>query len=272
VTSTNAQYRVAEHAVGMEGDNAVDVAEATFNLLVQGPAPLSLDGGDLGHGLPDRPIDLVELRTILLHPATDYPARDVVWAELVHRARENGATWVVGCLGIALPGLKAVLKRATWADNGQDRQRVDEAAAALVSGFYEGLLTIDTGRKAIGPRLLLRARKAAHRALGNGSVGTPVEPLALAQTIRPTATQRPTGHVDLVLAAAVQHGVISRLDASIIGTTRFENVDPRLVANQLGVGYEALMKRRRRAERRLATAIESGELGQVSDLMSSPGL
>ncbi|WP_329521867.1 hypothetical protein [Spirillospora sp. NBC_01491] len=43
------------------------------------------------------------------------------------------------------------------------------------------------------------------------------------------------------------------------------------MADELGLSYEALMKRRRRAEHRLATAITSGDLGHASELMSNPG-
>jgi hypothetical protein len=193
-----------------------------------------------------------------------------VWAALVHHARQDGSAWVVGCLGVALPGLKAALARISKPGR-QDPHRIDEAAAAMVSAFYEGLLNIDTARKAIGPRLLLRARKAGHRACANEPLHSPVDPLTLAQTERTTVTQRAAGHVDLLLAQAVQGGIITRLDASIIGSTRFEDIDARQVADRLGLSYEALMKRRRRAERKLAEAILTGDLHQINGLMSNPG-
>jgi hypothetical protein len=251
--------------------NAIDIAGTSFNLLVQGPSPLCMDGAKIGHGLPARPISLIELRAILLHPATGYAARDRMWAELVVRARHEGPAWVVGCLGIALPGLKAALARVTLGCGWQEPHRIDEAAAAMVSAFYQGLLNIDIDRQAIGPRLLLRARKAAYGACTNSSPHIPATPESIAETVLPTATQRPSGHVDLLLAEAVRQGIISRFEASIIGTTRFEDVDARQVADELGLGYEALMKRRRRAERRLAEAIRAGDLYEISDLMSSPG-
>ncbi|MEO3827368.1 hypothetical protein [Actinomadura sp. B10D3] len=251
--------------------NAIDAVEASFGLLVQGPSPLCVDGAEIGHGLPARSIGLREMRAILLHPSTGYAARDAVWAQLVSRARHDGPAWVVGCLGIALPGLKATLARVTSGCGWQEPHRIDEAAAAMVSAFHQGLLTIDIDRKAIGPRLLLRARKAAYGAGTNGSPLMQVAPESMAETVLPPVTQRPAGHVDLVLAEAVRQGVLSRFEASVIGVTRFEDVDPRQLAEQLGTGYEALMKRRRRAERRLGEAIQAGDLAEISELMSNPG-
>jgi hypothetical protein len=167
--------------------------------------------------------------------------------------------------------LKAALARVTSGCGWQEPQRIDEAAAAMVSAFYHGLLTIDIDREAIGPRLLLRARKAAYGSGSNGSPHMPAPPESIAETVLPPVTQRPAGHVDLLLAEAVRQGVLSRFEASIIGATRFEDVDARRLAGELGVGYEALMKRRRRAECRLAEAIRAGDLVEIIELMSNPG-
>src|SRR6266508_4121751 len=48
--------------------SSFDTLETCFRLLTSGPAPLTLDGRHVGHGLPARPIPLGELRVLLQHP------------------------------------------------------------------------------------------------------------------------------------------------------------------------------------------------------------
>src|SRR5256885_8077261 len=89
-----------------EQDSPLDVAEAAFDALVSGPAPLSLDGSRIGQGLPPRRIRLDRLRTLLLDPATGWRTRDSAWAELVRRSRDGGPSWIVGAVGVAIPVLR----------------------------------------------------------------------------------------------------------------------------------------------------------------------
>ncbi len=63
-----------------------DRVETSFRLLTTGPRPLALDGRQVGHGLPARPIPLDELRARLLHPSTSFAARDAAMAVLLARA------------------------------------------------------------------------------------------------------------------------------------------------------------------------------------------
>src|SRR6266487_2298133 len=49
--------------------SSFDTLETCFRLLTSGPAPLTLDGRHVGHGLPARSIPLGELRVLLQHPA-----------------------------------------------------------------------------------------------------------------------------------------------------------------------------------------------------------
>jgi hypothetical protein len=56
------------------------------------------------------------------------------------------------------------------------------------------------------------------------------------------------GHPDLVLAEAVGAGVITAAEAELIGATRLEGIPLKALAAELQTPYDALQKRRRRAE------------------------
>jgi hypothetical protein len=59
---------------------------------------------------------------------------------------------------------------------------------------------------------------------------------------------------------AVAKGVLSPLQAELIGRSRLEDLTLKDAAAELGVGYEAACKARRRGEARLVAAIASGEV------------
>ncbi|WP_242909647.1 hypothetical protein [Actinomadura terrae] len=257
--------------VDAEPGHVLDVAETTFDLLTRGPAPLSLDGAALGHGLPTRTIALDELRAIMLHPSTGHDARDAVWRELAQRARREGAPWVMGCVGIALPGLKAIVRDRLRHLHGEPRVDTSQVAGDLLSAFHEALHRIDLDRPRIAQRLLWRSAKSVQRAYRWHARVIPVDPCALAE-IEHAATP-PDDHVDLLLDSAVRQGVVSATDAEIIIMTRLEGMDTGRLAELLDMTYEALMKRRSRAEKRLVAAMRDGGLrDDFASLMSRPGV
>jgi hypothetical protein len=78
----------------LPGDpSPLDTLDHAFRLLASEPTPLTLHGGAVGRGLPARPIPLLELRSMLLHPSTGFAARHpVVEAhEMVERADHIGS-------------------------------------------------------------------------------------------------------------------------------------------------------------------------------------
>src|SRR5689334_12682121 len=83
----------------------LDAAQRAFDLLVCPPAPLAFDGRGFP-GLPNRILPLDELKKLLIDDATPRSVRDVVWRELVVRARRDGPAWVIAAVGIAMPGLR----------------------------------------------------------------------------------------------------------------------------------------------------------------------
>src|SRR6266540_3503854 len=96
-----------------------DQVDTVFRLLTTGPQPLSLDGRQVGYGLPTRQIPLDELRARLLHPSTSFAARDAAMAVLLAQAKAEGGAAVVGLVGVLLPGLRPQPRRP----RGRDARR-----------------------------------------------------------------------------------------------------------------------------------------------------
>jgi hypothetical protein len=82
----------------------LDTLETTFRLLATGPQPLALEGHAVG--LQRASIGLWELRPILFHPATGIGVQRAVLVELVGRARRCRGAWMIGLVGVLLPGLR----------------------------------------------------------------------------------------------------------------------------------------------------------------------
>lgn len=234
---------------GGAGDEAVsaprvlDAAEAAFRLLTTGPAPLAVDGSVLGHGLPHRLLPLDEVRERLLDPSTGHEAREAIWQVLVRNARERGAAWVVGAVGVALPGLRnvaGVLARGYAGD-------VEDLDAEVVAGFTERLKTIDQDAGSLAARLVWAAQRAGAR-LRAAEWEHAARRLPLLDSIEPPA---PWGHPDLVLADAVTEGIITEFEASVIIATRLENTHLTTLARKLEFSYEQLRYLRDFAEYRL---------------------
>ena len=244
----------------------LDVLDAAFAVLVTGPQPLALDGAALGHGLPRRAIGLGELKSILLHPSTGYPAREAAWAQLVSRARTAGPAWVVGAAGVALPGLRRVAARLVADYPGIDPV---EADAEVLTGFLEALAHLDATTGHLPGRLCW----AAYRA---GRVACRAEAAAAgrrAPAVFSTAPPRPWGHPDLVLAEAVAAGVIEPFHAELISATRLGGVYLPALAARLGADPHSLRRRRQRAEARVVAWLAENNLDlEVSRLAAKRGL
>src|SRR6266545_6181343 len=139
-----------------EFTSPLDTADAAFAGLTAGPAPLSLDGRRIGGGLPRRLIPLDELKRLLLRRSTWHAAKDAAWADLVRRSRHGGPAWVVGAVGVALPGLRRVAGQLAQGYEG-DTADLD---AEVLTGFLAALRTVDVTRPAICARLRPRPRHA----------------------------------------------------------------------------------------------------------------
>ena len=201
--------------------DALDAVDAAFRLLTAGPRPLAVHASRLARGLPDRPVPLDELRVLLLHPATGAAARNTVWAELVRRARTRGPEWVIGLTGIALPGLR----RAVASLAGGYRGDPGDLQSEVLTGFLaavRGLDLDDLEQVPLASRLCWAAFRAG-RALAFADAGYAARRRDLDD--HSGIPERPWGHPDFVLAAAVRKRVLTRAQAELIGRNRLEGVD-----------------------------------------------
>jgi hypothetical protein len=235
-----------------ESLSPLDSADAAFRLLTSGPRPLSVEGRAIGDSLPDRRIPLDELKRLLLSQSTGTATRDAAWVVLVTRARRDGPSWVIGAVGVAMPGLRRAAGRLTCGYRG-DPADID---AEVLTGFLTALRSIDVSRPTIAGRLRWSAYRAgaAFRQADNAQSGSNELPLW------ETGPQQPWNHPDFVLADAVARDVVTVAEAELIGTTRLDCVPLTTAALDLNVPYDAARMRRSRAEARVAQAIRDGRL------------
>lgn len=231
----------------------LDSADFAFRALTEGPAPLALDGRYISTELPQRRIPLDELKRVLLRPSTGPAARDAAWAQLVWRARRRGPSWVVGAVGVALPGLRRAAGRLTRGYRG-DTADID---AEVLTGFLAALRTIDVAQ----PRIALRLCWAGYRTGARHRYAEAAFADRHAAPVSPAAPPRPWGHPDFVLADAVAKKVITAGQAELIARTRLEDLELKDAARELRISYAAAKTRRLRAERRLVDAIRDGKVG-----------
>lgn len=225
------------------GEMPFDVAATAFRLLTTGPQPLAVDGAALGGGLPTRRIALSELAAILMHPSCGYATSDRVWRLLIERARTDGPAWVVGAVGVALPGLRPAAYRL--------RGFSGDVQAELLTAFVTALRSLPLGGPRVAQRLLSATFTAARTVLRADEPTRPSVPI-------PAGTV--AGHPDMVLARAVTAGVITAAEAELIGATRLEDVPIAGYAEQVAKTPKAVYKARDRAEGRLVAAIRAGVL------------
>jgi hypothetical protein len=232
-------------------------AEKAFTLLSCPPAPLALDGRRLGHGLPARHIPLDELRRLLLHDrSVGYPAKDVVWAQLIDHARTWGPAWVIATVGMALPALTRMAGRLC---TGHARL-AEDIESELLAGFLHGLRHGDLSGPAPYVRLCWMGWRAA---ILVRHAEAPAEVPDLADPCSHTPT-RPYGHEELILGRAVAAGVITSEQAELIAATRLGRELVEQLATRQGVPASVLRMRRRRGELKLAAALRRGDLDPAS--------
>jgi hypothetical protein len=249
-------------SAGTWPSSPLDAAHRAFTLLAQPPTQIGFDGRGFD-GLPDEILPLDRLQRLLLARATPTSARDAVWHELVVRARRDGPAWVVGAVGLAMPGLRHVAGRLATGWRGD----TDDLDAELIAGFVARLPTIDLGVPRICGRLIDAGLRAARKAREADSDAQ----LVHVEAVGPIAPVRPWDHPDLVLARAVAAHVIDRYEANLIAATRLEDATLAQVAVQLGIPASTASAWRARAERRLTQAITAGEIGTIIARTRSSG-
>ncbi|GAA4866648.1 hypothetical protein GCM10025787_60620 [Saccharopolyspora rosea] len=237
--------------------NPLDAARKAFAWLTAGDHPVALDGREFDH-LPKREIPVDELRDLLLQRSCPRRVWDQVWRHVIPRARDEGGTWTVVAVGLALPMLTPMASRLTnrYADDPTDIH------AEVLRGFLDALRTVDLAQGRITIRLRWAAYRAGHRALNGALDGpTPKAPGFFSAEPKP-----PAGHPDLVLARAVEAGVLTQTEAEVISATRVGDASLTDWASDRQIEFWAAYKTRKRAEHRLvAWLAETGDASREAD-------
>jgi hypothetical protein len=232
--------------------SALAAAGKAFDTLVTPPAALSVDGRLVGHGLPERAIPLDELRDLLLARTCPPAARDAAWQLLIGYARSWGPAWVVGTVGMALPGLTRMAGRLC----AGHRHLAEDIEAELLAGFLDGLCHADLSGRSPYVRLCWMGWRRALTVRG-GDIPAELPELPDPASHTPA---RPYGHPDLILSRAVATGWITREQAELISATRLDRELIDQIAARQGVAASVLRMRRRRGELALADALRKGHL------------
>ena len=227
----------------------LDAVGSAFTALVSGPRPLAVDGAAIGASLPARLIGLDEVRAILLHPATSYETRDLVWARVVTEARSGNPAWVIGAVGLGLPGLRRMAARLA---SRMPRHQVPDLEAEMLTGYLTALKGMELGTGRIASRLCW----AAYRAADRYRISDPARAGVVTPMAGSMPPPRPWGHPDFVLARAVTDGILSDYEAELIARTRLEHLTLNSLAVAWGLPISTLADDRVRAEDRLVEVLE----------------
>lgn len=185
----------------------------------------------------------------LLDPLVPAGDVDAVWAELIAQARTREETAVLVCAGAALPMLHTIADKLC----GHWGYRADTEAMVLVA-FLDAVAGVDVARPNVAYRLRWATfNRSCPPVRERQTAPVPAEWVDHSHYFREgKAVAVPDGHPELLLALAVDEGVLSAADAGLIIGTRLEPRRLNAVAAEAGIGYAGLAKRRRRAEQRLA--------------------
>lgn len=215
--------------------------ERQFHTLCSSARPLAVDGYEIDPAMPDRAIPLDELRTVLLSRQVGNDVKNAAWSLLVQLSRKDPERWIIGCVGMMLPGLRRIVRSLSIDYIGD----IQDLESEVLLGFLETLQAVDPHSRAIAPLLWwsakrrgLAARTAEFRARAYG--------LPEGDAFSPGRVVPAPGHPDLVLVQAVDRGVLSSEDAELVGTTRLSSEPLDDVASRMGLTYAACRKRRSR--------------------------
>ncbi|MFI0410606.1 hypothetical protein [Actinomadura sp. 3N508] len=242
---------------------ALNVAERTFQLLITGPQPLAVDGRAIGHGLPARSVNLGELRMHLLAPTASDDLKDAAWRDLIVRARLGDPAWVVGCVGVAMPGLKST---AAQVIRMSPHGLIDDIVSELLTEFIAQLARVDLDGQHIAARLMQWARKGAFRARCRATRELPTDPYELGE-------HRYSRDIDpaALVRNAARQDVITSEDADLIIATRLNGQTVKDLAQARDMAAWRLYTARQAAEAKLAAAVKNGRVS-AEDILPGAGM
>ncbi|WP_435204979.1 hypothetical protein [Micromonospora sp. bgisy143] len=247
-------------------DSPLDAVDIAFADLTCDPDPLSLDLNPLasqlgdGAGLPGGVIALPALRQWLLDHSRAYTVRDVVWRELIRRARLDGPAWVIAAVALAMPALRRYAGRlhTGWAGDAYDLD------AEILTGFLAALRDrVDLAKPAPYAALCMAAWRAGHELRRrDGAEAVPVDDLEHLTGSR--TPKRPYGHPDLLIRRAVELGIVDACDEQPYIDLRLGRRAIEPIAARLGVEVDTLRRRVERIDARVADALAAGFLSEMT--------
>jgi hypothetical protein len=247
-------------------DSPLDAVDTAFAALTCDPQPLSLDLDQLTDtlgddtDLPGGVIALPTLQQWLLEHPRAYTARDVIWRELIRRARLDGTAWVIAAAAIAMPALRryAGQLHTGWAGDAHDLD------AEILTGFLTALRDrVELARPAPYAALCMAAWRAGYELRQrDGAEAIPVDNLE--HVTGPRTPKRPYGHPDLLVRRAVQLGIIDPGDEQPYIDLRLGRRAIEPIAARLGISVDTLRRRVERIDTRIAEALAAGLLTEVT--------
>ncbi|WP_435124464.1 hypothetical protein [Micromonospora tulbaghiae] len=249
----------------------LDAADVAFAALTTDPAPLSIDLDMFGpdDGLPKGVMALSAVRDWLLAHPRAYTARDVVWRELIRRARLCGPQWVVAAAGMAMPALRRYARQLSAGYRGDP----DDIGAEILTGFLAALRDhVDLARPAPYAALCRAGWRAGHALRLQDGEFTPVEDVE--HVVGPRTPRVPYGHPDVLVRRAVGLGILDQCDEQPYIDVRLGRRAIEPIAAGLGVTADALRMRLGRIDTRIAEALAKGLLtgaasAQAADALAS---
>jgi len=206
-------------------------------------------------------IVLSELGRALLEPTVSQNERDRTWATVVSNARNNRSPWIIIAIGLAMPGLRGAVKHAVpYAPHFQDRIELESAA---IAGFISAITDINIERSKICARLCNRAYVAARRCAIEISryqrqLQSPI------YESHPPSNQ--FGHIDLVLATAIQEDIITRVQATLIIDCCIDKQSITASAEAQGLDREKARIELKEAKNNVANWLMSGHPLETSQI------
>lgn len=222
--------------------------EDAFDALAALPGQFGVPGRLIAPEDGDAAVGLGEVRTALLRPGAVPVIADRVWRFVLWRVRAGDPQWEVVAVGLAAPGLRALLRRV--ACPALEREELEQEALV---GFVAGLRRVDPDQPWVCAQLLRSADNAVHRAAYAAEQAARRRAWAPAlELVRAPATDG----IEAALSRAVASGLVDPADAELIAATRLERLSLRDAGRRLGHEQPTgLLLRRRAAEARLARAL-----------------
>jgi hypothetical protein len=250
----------------------LSAAATAFETLTCEPEPvLALDCDALGDGLglPAGTLSLARLRDWMLDNPTAHDARDQVWREVLTRARGTGpqaGAWLIGAVGLAMP---ALLSHARALGDGF-RGDPDDLDNEILTGFLAALRgEMDLSRPAPYARLTFGAWRAGRDARLQEAIYVPTPDVP--SSPGPREPRNPGHHTDLLVARAVELGLLDAGDAAAWIEERLAGHPVEYLADQMGLSTGCLRMRLVRADTVLAHALGDGLLSGPVSVISKAG-